>query len=58
MNVIIAFLAMLGFDLTPVENPAQLIPFICITVLAFGLLWCFFALLRYLLTQLFGGRLV
>ncbi len=58
MNVIIAFLSMLGFDLTPLVHPAQLVPYICITVLAFGLLWCMLALLRYWLTQLFTGRLI
>lgn len=58
MNVIIAFLAMLGFDLSTIVHPGQLIPYILITVLSFGLLWCILALFRYILTQLFGGRLV
>ncbi len=58
MNALVAFLTMLGFDLSPVIHPAQLIPYIAIAIIGFGLLWCMLALLRYLLTQLFGGRLV
>ena len=58
MNAIIAMLAALGFDLTTIETPAELIPFICITVISIGLFWCMLAIIRYILTRLFGNRLV
>lgn len=58
MNTIAAILVILGFDLTGLTHPAEIIPYIFITVLAFGLLWCILALFRYILTQLFSGRLV